>query len=88
MTAKELRDAIKAEPFLPFRLRFGSGQTVKVPHPEFIALSPSGRTAVIFTEKGSFEAGSHMQIVDVLLIEAIEFLSGRGNGQGRRGTKK
>lgn len=52
-------------------------------HPELIHLSPSGRTAIVWTEVGSFEEGDRSQIVDVLLIESIEFV---GSGDGPEGT--
>jgi hypothetical protein len=84
VTSNELRRAIQSQPFRPFRIRFGSGDALDVPHPEFIAISPSGRTAVVFGQNGSFEEGDGTSVVDVLLIERLEFPPVAGNGAGRR----
>lgn len=78
MTSNEIRSALQAAPFRPFRLHFGSGRTVEVPHPEFASVSPSGRTAVVFTDPS--HEGDKFQIVDILLVEALEFVGPRDNG--------
>jgi hypothetical protein len=87
MTRDELRSVILASPFRPFRLRFSSGAHLDVPHPEFIAMSPGGRTAVVFTAPGSWETGSPFCIVDLLLVESVEFPR-RRNGGGRNGSRR
>lgn len=86
MISKEIENAIRAAPFRPFRIHFGSGRSVLVRHPEFIHLSPSGRTAIVWTEIGSFEEGDRSQIVDVLLIESIEFTDPRNQANGVNGS--
>ncbi|MDX2130819.1 MAG: hypothetical protein SFY69_02050 [Planctomycetota bacterium] len=68
MHVDTLKDALAAEPFVPFVLRFGSGRTIEVANPGLVAVSSNGRSAYVFNPKG--EGGS---FVDVLLIEAIEF---------------
>ncbi|CAG0976622.1 hypothetical protein PHYC_01537 [Phycisphaerales bacterium] len=72
MTSKELLSALRAQPFMPFRLHFGSGRSVEVQHPEFVSVSPSGRTAVVYTSTSM--DGDEFQVVDVLLVESIEIL--------------
>jgi hypothetical protein len=86
MTSNELRQSIQTRPFKPFRPRFGSGDALDVPHPDFIAMSPSGRTAVIFGQNGDFDQGDGASVVDVLLIERIEFPPPRGNGTQGNGN--
>lgn len=77
MTSEKLREALKTEPFRPFRLHLGGGRALDVLHPEFVAVSPSGRTAAVYGPKDALE------IVDVLMVQSIEFLPAR-NGQSKR----
>ena len=66
MNVDRLRQAVNAQPFRPFQLRFGSGQFVQVPHPELIAIAPSGRYAYVCSREQD-------QHIDVMLIESIEY---------------
>jgi hypothetical protein len=63
---ENLREVIHAAPFRPFALCLADGTRVNVPHPDFIAHPPGGRTAVVV---GTDES---LQIVDVMLIAKIE----------------
>jgi hypothetical protein len=67
MTAEKLRNLLNALPFRPFELHLPSGKSVAVPARDFAALSPSGRTLVVLGANESEE------VVDVMLIERIEF---------------
>ncbi|HEV8604676.1 MAG TPA: hypothetical protein VGQ99_04885 [Tepidisphaeraceae bacterium] len=78
MTSEKLRDMIKAKQFRPFQMNLADGDSVRVVHPEFAILSPSGRTVVAFTPD------DHMKIVNLLLVTSIEHV----NGRGRSRTKK
>ena len=66
MQVKELRSVYRAQPFKPFIVRLADGRSVRVRHPEFMALSPTGRSAVVYAKGGGFE------IVDLPLIAGIE----------------
>jgi hypothetical protein len=48
MTSAELRDALHAEPFRPFRLRFGSGRMLDIKNPGLVMVSATGRTAIAY----------------------------------------
>ena len=74
MTIGQLREVVKAVPFRPFRLHLGDGGALDVPHPDFLAIHPTGRVAIVFGPKDQFE------IVDTLLVTSIEV----GNGTRRR----
>jgi hypothetical protein len=78
MTSIELKNALKAEPFRPFRVHLGGGRTVDVVDPEFVAVAPSGRTAAICGPDDAFE------IVDILMIQSIEFPKQNGHGRRRK----
>jgi len=74
MTAAYLREVVQARPFRPFRLHLGDGRALDVPHPDFVAIHPQGRIAIVFGPKERFE------VVDVMLVSSIEV----GNGTRRR----
>lgn len=78
MTIEQLRRVHQARPFRRFTLRLADGSRLPVPHPEFLWLHPRGRTAIVATPNDGF------QIVDVLLVAAIEV----GNGKPRSRRKK
>lgn len=70
MTGIEIRKLIRAQPFEPFRVHLADGRAFEVGHPELMAQSPNGRTAILFTNDGEFE------ILDVLMITSITASNG------------
>ena len=69
MTIQQLRTAHQAIPFRPFTIRMADGRSFHVPHPEFLFMSPSGRTVFIFQED------DECSILDLLLMTEIEMSS-------------
>ena len=55
-----------AVPFKPFKIHLPESKKIRVPHPDFITVSPSGRTAIVYGPK------DETYTVDVLLITALE----------------
>ena len=49
------------------------GRALEVPHPDFMARSKSGRTAIIFRPEGE-----GWSVVDLLLMSELEFHNGNG----------
>lgn len=83
MQATEFREIVTANPFRPFRVHLGSGQTVDAKHRDFVLVSPSGRAAFIYTKVDP--AGDEFKMIDIMLIEAVEFIGGNGkNGNGKK----
>ncbi|MGI8481760.1 MAG: hypothetical protein ACR2MF_06835 [Chthoniobacterales bacterium] len=78
MKIDEIRKLYHAAPFKPFEIVLTNGRHVPVKHPEFMALSPSGRTVVVFEPDG------HLAI-DVPLIIAAKIFE---NGAGARPRKR
>ena len=68
MSNKQLRDAVRAEPFRPFRVHMTLGRDFVVRHPEFVQVIEGYRTFV-FTD---VERGTH-RIVDLLHVGELEF---------------
>jgi hypothetical protein len=66
MTATELRQILDAKPFQAFNIRLADGRHVPVQHREFLMMSPSGRTAIVYQPDDSFN------IIDVLLVTDLE----------------
>lgn len=82
MTPAGFREYWKAEPFQPFLLRLASGRSVEVAHPEFVAISPGGRTVAIFQPDSDGAA-----IIDLLLVESVEYPNGHGSNGTADGGK-
>lgn len=68
MTIQQLRAAHKATPFRPFNVHMADGRHFNVPHPDFLFMSPSGRTVIICQE------GEEFSILDLLLMTEIEMI--------------
>ena len=67
MTIQQLRNATQAAPFRPFVIRMADGRAFDIPHPDFLFLTPGGRTAIACRSDEEFS------ILDVLLMTEIEF---------------
>ncbi len=66
MTIQQLRAAHHAAPFRPFTVHMADGRSFHVPHPDFLFMSPSGRTVIICEENEEFS------ILDLLLMTEIQ----------------
>ena len=70
MNMTELRKAVHARPFKPFTIYMADGRKLGVSHPDFIAMSSTGRTATVYAEG---EMGADQ--IDMLLVTRISFRS-------------
>lgn len=73
MTKEAVHKSLHTEPFKPFSLRLTDGSLLPVRHPDFMALSQGGRTAVVFGN------GEDFSIVDISLVTALESPSPNGD---------
>ena len=76
MKIDEIRELVHAVPFEAFTLHTAGGTSVHVAHPDFIALSPTGRTVIVYT----LDAKSHR--LDVPLISQIDVQESGNNEPG------
>jgi hypothetical protein len=76
MTTEQLVTHIHASPFRPFRIHLADGRHLDVKHPDFIARSPSGRTATIYTAEETSET------IELLLVTSLETLNGARRRRG------
>ena len=84
MRSEDLREAIKAEPFEPFLIRMGDGREYRVPHPEFILLTPSGRMAIVVLPNDAVTHLDTMLITSLLFDKKRNGRSGKGHGGKRK----
>ena len=78
MGPDQLRKAILARPFAKFTLRTVGGVEYRIDHPEFVALSASGRNIAVFSVNDNA-----FDIVDTIMIEAMVFTDG-GEADSKR----
>ena len=67
MTGEEMRNQLHAQPFRPFVLRLADGTRIPVHHPDFVAISPSGRIMTVYQPDDS------SNVLDVMLVIGLEF---------------
>ncbi len=79
MGPEQLRQAILARPFTKFTLRTVGGVEYRIDHPEFVALSGSGRSIAVFSVNDNA-----FDIVDTIMIEALVFSNEGETGSQRR----
>jgi len=71
VTIEQFRQVCHAAPFRPFVLHLADGREIPVKHRDFVAISPSGRTIMVYQADESFN------IIDLLLVTDIEVKNGR-----------
>lgn len=75
MTIEKFREALAAEPFLPFAILTADGRRFPVKSREFVLIAPKAeRTFVIAQDPERYV------ILDLLLVVGLEF----GNGHARK----
>ena len=76
MLADELRALLRAVPFRPFTAYLPSDRAFSVPHPEFAALTPQGRTLIVFHGQDN-----GFDLLDVPLITRVEIHDATPSGE-------
>ena len=72
MTPEELRSVLHKAPFEPFTIHLADGHSIAVPHPDFVALTGGGLSAVVTSpESNAFT------VVDLLPVTRLEVPSSR-----------
>ena len=68
MTIERLRATTREQPFRDFTIDMVDGQVFPVAHPDCVAVSPTGRTMIVFQPDDS------SSVVDLLLMSELEVL--------------
>jgi len=71
MTTEQFRTTLHLQPFKPFTIRMADGRAFEVAHPDFVALSPTGRTVIVFQPDDSYS------VLDLLLMSELQVSNGR-----------
>jgi len=66
MTIERFKQALNTTPFRPFIIYTADGESIPVVSREFVSLSPSGRTVVVFDPE------DRMNILDLLLVTNLQ----------------
>ncbi len=66
MTASQLKQFWQASPFVPFKILLPGAKSIRVSHPEFLTISPSGRIAHVW------KSGDEFTAIDIFSITALE----------------
>lgn len=72
MTIEQFRATLHQQPFRPFAIRMVDGRAFDVPHPDFVAHSPSGRTVIVIQPDEGYS------VLDLLLMSELEIHAGNG----------
>ena len=78
MIIESIRELNHAVPFQPYEIRMASGERHRVPHPDFVSISPQGSLVVIIDAK---ERPHHLS---TLLIEEAVALNGHVRHKARK----
>jgi hypothetical protein len=77
MTVERIRQACSEQPFRPFTLHLADGLEVEVPHRDFMAVGPGGRTILVYRPDESYH------VVDLLLVTDLHISPlSKSNGAG------
>jgi hypothetical protein len=71
MTTEQFRTTLHQQPFRPFIIRMADGRAIDVSHPDFVAMSPSGRTVIVYHTDESYS------VLDLLLMSELEVRNGQ-----------
>lgn len=71
MTPDQILNLLRAQPFVPFRLRLNSGAYHDVPHPEFATVSDEVVALSVYDEQKSMRT---IHLVALINVEEVEHL--------------
>jgi hypothetical protein len=81
MTADDLRNLLKAKPFIPFRIYMTDGRLLDVRHPEFVRIDRRGRVAMVYEsydpESYTYDSYAQITLLHVTRTEPLETASPR-----------
>ena len=83
MTSEQLRKMVRSQPFEPFRIFIADGRELQVTHPEMVAITGGGRTAIV-----TLPQGEDYEVIDLLLVTGLRRANGAaatGNNSGPGG---
>jgi hypothetical protein len=70
MTTEQFRAMLHQQPFRPFTIRMADGRAFEVAHRDFVAMSPTGRTIIVYQHDENFS------VLDLLLMSELQVANG------------
>ncbi|HEX4131415.1 MAG TPA: hypothetical protein VHZ24_15350 [Pirellulales bacterium] len=70
MTADQFRATLHQQPFRAFTIRMADGRAFNVAHRDFVALSPTGRTVIVYEDNANYS------VLDLLLMRELQVVNG------------
>ncbi|MCE9531310.1 MAG: hypothetical protein K8T89_09345 [Planctomycetes bacterium] len=65
MTIEQMRLAREANPFRPFTIHMADGRSWRIPHRDYLSMSPTGRTIIVY------RADDSCSYLDLLLVTEL-----------------
>ena len=65
MTVEQLRAARDGNPFIPFVIHMADGRAHRIPHRDYLSMSPGGRIVMIYRDEA-------FSMIDLLLMTELE----------------
>ena len=78
MQVERLVQLHRAQPFRPFRIHLADGRRLDVEHPEFLAHTPKGRTAILMRLDKTFE------VIDLMPVTTLEVVDGKPRSRRKK----
>jgi hypothetical protein len=75
MTTDRFQAVLHQVPFCPFTIRMADGRAIEVPHPDFVAHVPTGRTVIVVHPNESHS------VLDLLLMSELEVHAANGHSK-------
>ncbi len=69
MTVEQFRNTLHLQPFHPFTVRMVDGMSYDIPHPDFVALAPTGRTVIVYHADDSYSIWD-LELMNELQVSA------------------
>jgi hypothetical protein len=70
MTVTAIKAHLTAMPFTPFDVVTASGKSYHVPHPDFLNISPAGRTCIVYAGDGDYFTTVNLVTITELVPKA------------------
>ena len=65
MTVDQMKAARETNPFRPFTIQLADGRAHRIPHRDYLSMSPGGRTVIVYRADEAFS------ILDLLLVTEL-----------------
>ena len=73
MTTERFQAVLHQVPFRPFTIHMADGRSIEVRHPDFVAVTPTGRTIIVTHPDENFS------VLDLLLMSELEVHAANGH---------